>query len=142
MTETETKELVAALLKGKTKLQNITNGQWGEVFTYLKNEYSPTTAVHMSKGTLNNRVIQRNWGLSRGDGDGTTSLYSRYCDNINNILWNIRQKRKREPVVDTVYKLHSVIDLLRCEPRLMSRLSDEYGIIHINVWIYQECCSV
>lgn len=135
MTETETMGLVATLLKNKKELGNITQEQWGEVFTYLKNHYSPTTAVHMSKGYLNDKVMRQYWGLSRGNGDGIDTQYTTYCKRINDILWNIRQKRKK-PVVDTVYNLENVIDLLRCEPRLMSQISDEYGIIHIDVWIY------
>lgn len=135
MTEREIKDLISKILRSKNEtheLAKLTQEEWGGIFTYLRIHNSPTSDKRMNNGYINQRVMQRTWGLTCEDCIETQHM--RYCNFINDVLRNIRQKRKH-PVIDVIYNLHSLIDLLRFEPELKAELSNEFDVTHIDVWL-------
>ena len=113
------------------ELGYIDDKQWQDIFGVLvistpciKDEKIKYLKRKCGLGSVN-----QNFGLSNSDNIDTT-LDGYYCNFINSILRNIRKFE-----CDYCYHIYQVVELLRFEPNLKSKLVHNDGLNYVEVWL-------
>lgn len=115
----------------KIPLNTMDNNEWQNIFNVLKLN---VTCIKTDKIKYLNRecigsVIGKSWSLSGRD-TADTSQDGYYCNYINDILRNIRSGEH-----DYCYRIYQVIELLKFEPSLKTKLIHRYDMDYIEVWV-------
>ena len=109
----------------------MTDLQWQEYLPQLRDKVKPVeTATKLTRKTRVSYTMGRRWCLT--DEDNIRSLDMRYCDNINDVLKQIRSKRGRK---DYVYNVYAICDLLKFEHELQCVFVPDGKFSYFEVWL-------
>ena len=110
-------------------LKQLTNEEWQEILSYLKSITIPSSKKILRRN-VNNIVVVRTF-LTLTDTecryDTLDSIYVKY---INDVLGQIRKG-----YTDYCYHTYQIVDLLRFEPMLNTRLESDGKNTHFEVWL-------
>ena len=109
----------------------MTDLQWQEYLPQLRSQIKPVeTATKLSRQTRVSYIMGRRWCLT--DEDNIRSLDMRYCDNINDVLKQIRGKRGKK---DYAYNVYAICDLLKFEHELQCTFVPDGKFSYFEVWL-------
>lgn len=112
--------------------QNMTDVQWQEYLPQLRNQIKPVeTTTTISRQARMSYIMGKRWCLSDNEYIGK-SQDERYCDNINDVLKQIRGKRGRK---DYVYNVYAICDLLKFEHNLQCTFVPDGKYSYFEVWL-------
>lgn len=123
------------VLKEKLNIHNlqnnittITNEEWQQEFQLMKKCIKPVSNCKLTRHVLNNCILGRRWNLT--DNEYSDTQDKRYVDYINSVLKEIKSGE-----TDYCYYYYQIIDLLKFEANLNSRLIHDGVNTYFEVWI-------
>lgn len=101
--------------------KSLSDSEWQPIYKSLR-ELIPVVATLPSRHASNPRCMKTYIQLTNGELDATETMDSLHVKRIKDILRNIRSSTKRKPTVDYVYFLSDLIELMKYEKDLETRL--------------------
>jgi hypothetical protein len=109
----------------KLNIHNLTDKEWQNIFHVMQLKV-PTSNEKKLKRNVRNNIIGRKWSLNTT----ITSQDGYYCNYINDVLRNIRTSN-----TDYCYYIYQIIELIRFEPKLHTKLIHDGELSYFEVWI-------
>lgn len=110
------------------EIRTMSDEEWQKKFELMKLYVKPVSDKKLTRHAREAYILGRNWCLT--DNEQYDTLDKRYVNYINDVLKQIRSKK-----VDYCYYYYQIMDLLKFEPNLKTKLVHEDSNTYFEVWI-------